>query len=36
MVESDLFEGGGGFGEEDEIEVVVGPVGQGDFDGCHA
>ena len=36
MVEGDLFEGGGGFGEEDEVEVVVGPVGEGDFDGGHA
>ena len=36
MVEGDLFEGGGGFGEEDEVEVVVGPVGEGDFDGSHA
>ncbi len=36
MVEGDLFEGGGGFGEEDEVEVVVGPVGESDFDRCHA
>ena len=36
VVEGDLFEGGGGFGEEDEVEVVVGPVGEGDFDGRHA
>ena len=36
VVEGDLFEGGGGFGEEDEVEVVVGPVGEGDFDRCHA
>ena len=36
MVENDLLEGGGAFGEEDEVEVVVGPVGEGDFDGRHA
>ena len=28
VVEGDLFEGGGGFGEEDEVEVIVGPVGE--------
>ena len=36
MVEGDLFECGGGFGEEDEGEVVVGPVGDGYFDWLHA
>ncbi len=36
VVEDDLLEGGGAFGEEDEVEVVVGPVGEGDFDGRHA
>ena len=36
VVEGDVFERGGGFGEEDEVEVVVWPVGEGDFDGLHA
>ena len=36
VVEGDLFECGGGFGEEDEIEVVVGPVGQSNLNRCHA
>ncbi len=36
MVEGDLFEGGGCFGEEDEVEVVVGPVWERDFDRGHA
>jgi len=34
--EGEVFEGGGGLGEEDELERVVGPVGEGDFDGDHA
>jgi hypothetical protein len=36
VIEGDLLEGGGRFGEEDEVEVVVRPVGEGDFDGRHA
>lgn len=36
MVEDDLFEGGSCFGEEDEGEIVVGPIGDGDFDWLHA
>ena len=36
MLEGDLFKGGGGFGEEDEVELIVGPVGQWRFDGLHA
>ncbi len=36
VVEGDLFESCGGFGEEDEGEVVVGPVGDGDFNGLHS
>jgi hypothetical protein len=36
MVEGDLFEGCGGFGEEDEVKIVVGPVGESDFDWGHS
>src|SRR6202000_2974143 len=36
MVESDLFEGSGGFGEENEVKIVVRPIGEGDFDWCHS
>ena len=36
VIEGDLFEGGGSFGEEDELERVVGPIGEGDFRREHA
>ena len=36
MIEDDLLEGGGAFGEEDDVEGVVGPVGERDFDRSHA
>src|SRR5215469_4574019 len=36
VVEGDLLEGGGGLGEEDDVEGIIGPVGEIDFYGCHA
>jgi collagen type III alpha len=36
VVEGDVFKGGGGFGEEDDVEGVEGPVGERDFDGDEA
>ena len=36
VVERELLEGRGGFGEEDQVERVVGPVGKRDFDRHHA
>ena len=34
--EGEFFECGGAFGEEDQVEGIVGPVGKRDFDGSHA
>jgi len=36
VIESDLFEGSGTFGEENKIEGVIGPVGERDFNRLHA
>jgi hypothetical protein len=36
VAESEFFEGRGAFGEQNQVEGIIGPVGKRDFDGKEA